>query len=112
MDWYIFTDKGLIAKIGEKLRQIRLEQNITQKELAERAGVSLSSVANVEKGNSVSLSTLIAILRALQALHLLDAFFREPEISPIAYAQMMEGKKWRQRASNTKTNIGEELTTW
>ncbi|HHU26665.1 MAG TPA: helix-turn-helix transcriptional regulator [Bacteroidales bacterium] len=102
MDWYIFTDKGLIAKIGEKLRQIRLEQNITQKELAERAGVSLSSVASVEKGNSVSLSTLIAILRALHALHLLDAFFHEPEISPIAYAQMMDGKKMRQRASGSK----------
>lgn len=45
MNWYVLTDKALVSKIGERLRQKRLEQNITQKELAKRAEVAVSSMA-------------------------------------------------------------------
>lgn len=112
MDWYVLSDKALVSKIGERLRQKRLEQNITQKELAERAGVAVSSVAGVEQGKNISLLTLVALLRALQALHLLELFLQEPEISPIAYARMLEGEKTRHRASGGKIKKEKDNVGW
>ncbi|KGN97724.1 hypothetical protein HQ36_05495 [Porphyromonas gingivicanis] len=50
MNWHVLTDKDLVLKIGERLPQKRLEQNITQKELAKRAEVAVSSMAGVEQG--------------------------------------------------------------
>ncbi len=35
MDLYSLTDGGILEKIGEKVRLCRLEQNISQKKLAE-----------------------------------------------------------------------------
>ncbi len=56
----------------------------------------------MEKGQNVSLVTFISVLRALDALWLLSAFISKPEISPIAYAKLLEGRKPRMRASGLK----------
>lgn len=39
-------------KFGEKVRKLRTENGMTQRELAERAGVSLRTVISYEKGDS------------------------------------------------------------
>ena len=63
---------------------------MTQKQLAQQAAVALSSVASLEKGSNSSLLTIIQVLRTLRSLDLLEAFFREEELSPIAYAEAMK----------------------
>ncbi len=112
MDLYALTDGAILKRIGEQLRRRRLEQNISQKALATYAGVSLSSVVNIENGKSISLATLVPLLRALNSLDLLASFTKEPEISPIEYAKLLEGKKERKRASSTKSNKQIEESEW
>ncbi len=112
MDVYAFTDKMILLRIGEEIRRQRLDKNISQRELATLAGVSMSCVAAMERGESVSLKTLISLLRALNSLHVLDGLLKEPEISPIAYAKLLEGKKSRQRASATKSNNQKQESEW
>ena len=107
MDMYALTDKMILSKIGESVRHLRLEQNISQKELAAAAGTSTSSVAAIERGESVSLKTLVPLLRALNALHMLSDFLKEPEISPIAYARQLEALKSRKRASTSNRSRNE-----
>ena len=104
MDIYAFTDNIILSKIGESIRRQRLEQNTSQKELAVSAGISISSVASIERGESVSLKTLISILRALNSLQMLSELLKEPRISPIAYAKQLENRMSRKRASATKIN--------
>lgn len=104
MDMYTLTDNMILAKVGEAIKRIRLEQNVSQKQLASSAGVAVSSVASLEKGESVSLKTLIPLLRTLKSLYLLSEFLKEPEISPIAYAKLLDKQKARKRASATKNN--------
>ena len=112
MDVYALTDKMILSKIGESIRRQRLDQNISQKELAVLAGISMSSVAALERGESVSLKTLIPLLRALNSLFLLSEFLREPEISPIAYAKQLENQKSRKRASAIKISNNKIETEW
>ncbi len=98
--------------MGEQLRRLRLEQNISQRDLAKSAGVALSSVASIENGKSISLATLIPLLRALNSLDLLSGFTKEPEISPIAYAKLMEGKKEKKRASSSRNSNKTIESAW
>lgn len=112
MDIYALSDNLILSKIGESIRRQRLDRNISQKELAVFAGVSVSSVAALEKGESVSLKTLIPLLRALNSLHLLSEFLKESEISPIAYAKQLENQKQRQRASRAKVRNNKTESEW
>ena len=40
------------AAIGERLRKIRIEKNMTQEYLSEKVGVSIAFLSRVERGNS------------------------------------------------------------
>ena len=52
-------------KMGEALRGERVRQNLTQRELGEKAGVGESTVSKVENGQCSSLRSLSRIFRAL-----------------------------------------------
>lgn len=112
MDLYASTNQAVLESISGKIRKCRLERNISQKKLALDAGVSLSSVAALEQGNSVSLTTLIAILRALGELELLLPFYEDPVLSPIEYARLLEGRKTRKRASASHDATPTEKSEW
>lgn len=58
-------DPALVA-LGQALREIRLEQGISQERLALMAGVDRSYVGRVERGdNNVALLTLLCLAQAL-----------------------------------------------
>lgn len=105
MDFYFASDRLLMERIGATIRRRRIEASITQKQLAQRANVALSSVANLEKGQSCSLLTIIQVLRTLQCLDLLEPFFREEELSPIAYAEAMRKQRTPQRVRKPNNDI-------
>ena len=44
------TKNEIMKLVGENLRHYRLESGLTQEELAERAGISTSFCANLERG--------------------------------------------------------------
>lgn len=56
-----------MAKIGDMIRDIRIDRNLTQEELAERADMSRSTLAKYEAGivGEPSISSLIKIADAL-----------------------------------------------
>lgn len=91
------TDTALIERFGEKLRELRIESNMTQAELAESAGVGVSTIREAEQGGNISLVKLARILRALRRLDLLDPFFAAKPVSPIAMAQAQGETKPRKR---------------
>ena len=42
----------ILQKIGARMREIRLEQNMKQKELAEKSGLSMFSISQMETGHA------------------------------------------------------------
>ncbi|MFA6077303.1 MAG: helix-turn-helix transcriptional regulator [Candidatus Paceibacterota bacterium] len=53
-------------KLGENLKKIRTEKNITQTDLAEKLGVDKSFISNIENGkNNPTLSTITNLAQAL-----------------------------------------------
>lgn len=106
-NWISMSDKALTQTIGGFVRHHRLNQNMSQCEVAESANISRSTLSLLEKGESVTISTLLQVLRVLNLLYIMDAFKVSREISPIEYAKLQEKK--RQRASGNRSNSKQEL---
>lgn len=83
-------------QLGERLKLARLNKDMTQVEVAERAGVSRKTVISAEKGK-VQLENLVAIMQALELTTQLEGFLPAPVLSPMQLSKL-QGKQ-RQRAS-------------
>lgn len=59
------TPDEMEIEIGEKLKALRLSLNLEQKTLAERAGISVRALRNLEGGCGATLRTLVCTVRAL-----------------------------------------------
>ncbi len=94
----LMTDEAILAEIGDRLARYRIDQQVTQADLAEQAGVSKRTVERVEAGASVQFSTVIRILRILDLLQGLDRMISEP--SPRPMDLLKQKGKVRQRASS------------
>jgi putative transcriptional regulator len=103
------TAEAIAAELGERLKQARLNTDMTQAEVAEQAGVSRKAVLNAEKGKA-QLETLVAIMMALQLTEQLDNFLPIQEVSPIQLAKL-QGRK-RQRASGQRSVSQQEPAEW
>jgi len=93
------TDQAVAAEIGRRIDQIRLEQNLTQQQLADRVGLSRVSYAKLISGKG-KFTNVIAVLRALDQLALMESFVPETVFSPMEQLKM-KGKQ-RQRASGSR----------
>ncbi len=100
MDWYAMSDPAIMAEIGKRLKETRLRKNYTQRELALKAGLSVLSVQNLEKGCSVSLSTLILVLRMLNILPNLETLIPPPPVSPVELLKLKGKSRFRVKKSN------------
>lgn len=72
------------TRITEFIRRLRVERNISQKQLSETVGVSTQTISNFESGrSSINLNTLLSIFIALGRKDLLDSLFPLEYTSPI-----------------------------
>jgi len=99
------TDEALMRLVGERLSGLRLARNLTQKQLAEQAGLGLRTVQRLELGAAATqLSGFIRVCRVLGLVENLEAFIPQPAVSPMAQLQQ-QGRK-RQRATGRKAAVG------
>lgn len=108
-NWYAMNDTALIETIGSFIKDCRLQQNKTQQQVADEAGVSRSTLVQLEKGSGGHLSSLIQVLRVLEQLHVLQNFEVHTKISPIQLAKAELNK--RKRAYN-KDKENKPETDW
>ena len=106
-NWNSMSDKALIGMIGAFIQHHRLNQNKSQSDVAKSANVSRSTLSLLERGEKVTLSSLIQVLRVLDLLHVMDVFKVENQISPIEYAKLQKNK--RSRARSKDVNSKDEL---
>lgn len=100
-NWYAMSDDRILKQIGEFVKHYRMERNITQSALAKDAGISRSTLSLLEKGEAVSTSTLIQVLRVLEQLQIVDEFvIPAQQQSPLQLAKELKAK--RKRVSSIK----------
>ena len=109
IDWVQMSDVAIVKQIGSYIKQMRLQQNKTQAQLADMAGLNRWTISQIENGESITLTSFIQILRALDSLFVLNAFEVPDEISPLEYAKLKKHKKERVRNKEIATQDKENL---
>jgi transcriptional regulator with XRE-family HTH domain len=107
INWKAFSDAGVVERLGAELKRMRLERNLTQAEVAERAGLDRTTIVKLEAGRAATLLTVVQVLRAIGRLDLLNTFHEEPKLTPYMLVEQQEKylKNQRKRASRKKPTI-------
>lgn len=66
------SDEEIMVQLCLRIKETRIACRMSQIDLAAHAGLGIATIRRVELGESVTLSTLIGILRGLKRLHQLD----------------------------------------
>lgn len=94
-----YTPEELEYEIGSNLRRLRINRNLEQAVLAERAGVSTRALRNLELGNGSSLHTLVCVVRTLGRQEWFGTIGPVATINPV---MMTRDAEPRQRASKPR----------
>jgi transcriptional regulator with XRE-family HTH domain len=92
----------LVALLGERVRELRLREDLAQTVLAARSGISLKAVKNLENGTGATVTSLLRVLRTLGQTEWIEALGPKVAISPM---QMLTRKKKRVRATRKKAEL-------
>ncbi|BFM16448.1 hypothetical protein R50073_26310 [Maricurvus nonylphenolicus] len=104
------SNEAILQVLGDRLERYRLQANITQAEVAEKAGISLGTLKRAEGGKGLSLLNLVAVLRALGKVEALEGFLPEPPLDPLAVRDRQG--RYRQRASKKRSAMPELDNNW
>ena len=103
MTFHLSTSAEILRALGVRLREQRLAQSLTQRELAQMVGLSLGAVRKLESDGQCSLETLVRVAQALGLLEALDDLFVLKRQS-IAQMEQVDLVSRRQRAPRKKTS--------
>lgn len=90
----------ILTDIGTMMRRERLQQNLSQRTVADRSGLSLTAVKHLEEGSGVSLASFVSICRTLGKDEWILTLGPSQEVSILDVAK--RGNKPRLRAAKSK----------
>lgn len=91
----------ILSELGARLRAQRLAQALSQRDLAQMAGLSLGALRKLETDGQCSLETLIRVVQALGLTDELENLFLLQHQS-IAQMEQIAAANQRQRAPRRK----------
>lgn len=97
LDFNFATSDEIAAVLAERLKQLRLQQDIAQADMAQRMGVSRSTLHTLENTGKGSLSSWIRLVQCLGQEGQLQPLFR-PVVASIAEMERQQ-QPLRQRVS-------------
>lgn len=92
-----FNPASIAKKIAGRMRERRLERNLTQKGLATKAGISLGTLKRFEHIHEISLKHLLMIALVLDATEEFAALFAKQHYQSIDEVIMLSKTKKRER---------------
>ncbi len=90
------TPRDVLLACAQRAKELRLSENMTQKELADRMGISVGSIKRFEKTGEIQFSSLLNLALVLGRLDEFDAVFTRVR-TPVSLFNHKEPPK-RQRA--------------
>lgn len=93
------TPQELEEVLGASLKALRLDLNIDQQTLAERAGISIGALKNLENGKGSTVKTLVSTLKVLDRTEWLTTIAPVASVNPLTHTQ---STAVRQRAARVR----------
>jgi putative transcriptional regulator len=108
---YSMSNEAILKMLGMQIRQMRLNRNLTQTKLSELAGLSRSTVSEMENKGLGTLNSFVQILRILEKMEILNHFITEAPVSPIQIAKL-HGKTRKRASGNRQLKKDKEDAEW
>ena len=96
MDLSFNKPDEIVQLLCERLRKERLLRQMTQADLAARAGIGVNTVSNLEAGRNVGFESVIRVATVLGRLKELEALFK-PQLDSLDDMLRYENSAKRQR---------------
>lgn len=91
------TPSEMLVMMGTNLKEVRLRMNISQQVAADRSGISLKAVRNIEGGQNASTESLVKYCRTLRKTDWLMTL-APPELDPSVFERPSAKKRLRARS--------------
>lgn len=103
MDLILSKPSEIVKLLCERLRKERLSQQMTQAEVAARAGIGVNTVSNLEAGRSVAFDSVVRVVMVLGRLKELEELFK-PKLDSLDDIFRYESSASRHRAKRKPKN--------
>ena len=103
MDLSISKPSEIVKLLCERLRKERLSRQMTQAEVAARAGIGVNTVSNLEAGRNVGFESVIRMATVLGRLKELEELFK-PRLDSLDDMLRYENSAKRQRIKKKASN--------
>ncbi|MFJ5158628.1 helix-turn-helix domain-containing protein [Pantoea sp. NPDC088449] len=100
MDLTLRKPSEIVKLLCERLRKERLTQQMTQADIAARAGIGVNTVSNLESGRNVGFENLVRVAMVLGRGKELEALFM-PQIDSLDDLLRYEKNTDRQRVKRS-----------
>ena len=101
------TNQDIVSLLCRRLKEYRLAARISQKEMAEKSGVSLTTISHLEQGVSqnITLNNFISLLRVIGMQQRLYDLLPELPMPPMVLRQINKyiPKRVRRNSDDTES---------
>jgi len=78
----LHQDEAVLQELGRRVTQVRIDLNLTQAELAKRAGIGKRTLERLEAGEPTQTRALFRIFREMGLLGKIEVLLPEPTTRP------------------------------
>ncbi|MBO7438640.1 MAG: helix-turn-helix transcriptional regulator [Bacteroidales bacterium] len=98
-DYTEYSAPELVRMLGSRFKDYRLRANMTQKEVAEMAGLSSLTIYRFENGTvtNISLSTFLLLMKAVGCINDIENVMPEQPESPYLYKESKKMQRVRHK---------------
>jgi len=89
------TAEAIIGELGRRLGRRRVQLELTQAEVAKRAGISKRTLERIEAGRDTQLSSFLRLLRVLELAEGMEQVAPELKYSPVQMAKLRGAERKR-----------------
>ena len=101
-DFDIDTVDDIMSILAQNLQKRRLEKGLSRENLAQLSGVAVSTIAKFEQKYQLSLSSYVALAKALGYTQSIKALLSEPLFSTMAELDTINKNKQRKRGGRNE----------
>ena len=106
-------DDAVAVELGRRLTGIRLAQNLSQRQLADAAGLGLRTIQRLEQGAvATQLSGFLRVCRVLGLRAALDRFWEPPPPSRMEHMKVSEPRRQRATGRRKPSMVSEKTWSW
>ena len=106
------SNAEIISELGSRFKDYRLFSDMTQREVAEKSGVSIFTISQFEKGEAknIGYGTILSLLRSIGFLSEAEKILPKlPEMPKITSYKLSYGTNWLACCRGTKAKTGQHL---